>query len=144
MGAVAATVLGVFLHVADMAPSRIARETVPAFFADAMTAVSDVGGTVDELALVTTAGVCEGGGRKDAIGSIGEIGTTQLMPPLFRGHGRDEILGDRVLQLELWVLALRDAVARCGTVERALGALATDGTCGRAPKLSHRRATGRC
>jgi hypothetical protein len=140
----AGTMFAVWLRIAAMSPARISATDAPGYFADAVAAVDAEGGTADELGLVATAGVCEGGGRRTAVGALGEIGTTQLMSVLWRGHGRDEVLADRVLQLRLWILALRDAVSRCGTVERAIGALSTDGTCGGAPKLSHRRATGRC
>jgi hypothetical protein len=138
------TLMSIWLHVASMAPYRIAPSEAPAFFSDAMTAVSDLHGTTSELALATTFGLCEGGGSKSVVGDGGAaIGTMQLHAEHWRGYGRDEVLADRVLQIELWILSLRDAVEACGSVEAALGRIAS-GKCGGAKKLVRRRMKGLC
>ncbi len=137
-------VFGLLLRVSGMAPARIAAPTVPGLVSDVVTAGVDVSATLAEMDLVATFAVCESAGRRDAIGDGGAaVGSTQLHEEHWRGYGRDEVLASRVLQIELWILSLRDAVAACGSVERGLGRIAA-GKCGGAPKLVRRRMRGKC
>lgn len=140
----AGSLFSLWLHVAAMAPARIAPSEAPGFFSDAVTAVDALSGTAEELAITTTMGVCEGGGRRDVIGDGGAaVGAWQMHAEHWRGYGRDEVLTSRRLQAELWILGLRDAVAACGSMERGLGRIAS-GKCGGAPGLVRRRLGGKC
>lgn len=144
MDALSLTVFRVWIHLASMAPAHIAPATAPGFFADTYAAVASMDGTVDELAIATTMGACEGAGQTAIVGDDGAaLGSWQLHEEHWAGRTRKEILSDRKLQAVLFVIAWRKAILVCGTEESALGRLAT-GKCGGAPKLSRRRLRGRC
>lgn len=136
--------LRLLLVVAALSPSRVAPSIVPGLVSDVVTAAAAEGASWDDAAIAATFAVCEGAGRADAIGDSGAaIGTMQLHVEHWRGHGRDEVLADRVLQVRLWLHALALARDACGTTAAGLGRLAT-GRCGGAPRLVARRRSGRC
>jgi len=134
----------ILLRLASMAPAHIAPQTVPGLMSDLVTATADMSGTVEEMALAATFATCEGGGLQHVIGDGGAaVGTTQLHEEHWHGYSRADVLGSRVLQIELWILSLREATERYGSTEKALRAIASGSPNG-AKALVRRRMAGKC
>jgi hypothetical protein len=78
--------------------------------------------------------------RADLIGDGGRaFGALQVRRGWFAGHSAADVLGSRRLGLALGLDVMRASILRCGSVRAGLGAFATAGKCGGAPRLVARR-----